>query len=126
MSDDETTATSQSTLARVVFGLGLALQAAEAFRDMETTISYAEHAGVPKPDVMAPFATGMMVAGGIGIALWRLPKLATGAAATFLVAVTPTMHDFWNAENRDEERLSFLTNAALLGGVLSYLRRAYD
>jgi len=83
-----------STIGRVLLGLGLALQASEDFRDMDDTIEYAESAGVPLPDVAAPFASGMMLVAGAGIALWRLPKLATGAAASFLAVVTLTMHDF--------------------------------
>ncbi|MCD2199391.1 DoxX family protein [Halobacterium sp. KA-4] len=118
---------SLSSLGRVALGLGLALQASEDFRDMDDTVEYAESAGVPMPDLMAPLASGMMVAAGLGIALWRLPRLATGAAATFLTVVTATMHDFWNADEDDAsgERLAFFGNLAMLGGVLVFLREAY-
>ena len=116
-----------SRLGRVALGLGLALQASEDFRDMDDTVEYAESAGVPMPDLLAPLASGTMVAAGLGIALWRLPKLATGAAATFLTVVTATMHDFWNADEDDAsgERLAFFGNLAMLGGVLVFLREAY-
>ena len=118
---------SLSRLGRVALGLGLALQASEDFRDMEDTVEYAESAGVPMPDLLAPLASGTMVAAGLGIALWRLPKLATGAAATFLTVVTATMHDFWNADEDDAsgERLAFFGNLAMLGGALVFLREAY-
>ncbi len=118
---------SLSTLGRVALGLGLALQASEDFRDMDDTVEYAESAGVPMPDLLAPLASGTMVVAGLGIALWRLPKLATGAAATFLTVVTATMHDFWNADEDDAsgERLAFFGNLAMLGGVLVFLREAY-
>ena len=119
---------SLSRLGRIALGLGLALQASEDFRDMEDTISYAESAGVPMPDLMAPFASGMMLVAGLGIAFWRLPKIATGAAASFLVVVTTQMHDFWNADEDDKggERLAFFGNLAMLGGVLVFLRKAFD
>ncbi|WP_435125556.1 DoxX family protein [Halobaculum sp. D14] len=119
---------SLSRLGRVALGLGLALQATEDFRDMDDTVSYAESAGVPMPDVLAPLASGTMVAAGVGIAVWRLPRLATGAAATFLAVVTATMHDFWNADEDDRggERLAFFGNLAMLGGVLVFLRRAFE
>ena len=116
-----------STIGRALLGLGLALQASEDFRDMDDTVEYAESAGVPLPDVAAPFASGMMLVAGAGIALWRLPKLATGAAASFLAVVTLTMHDFWNADpdDRGGERLAFFGNLAMFGAVLVFLREAF-
>ncbi|PAU82897.1 quinol oxidase [Halorubrum salipaludis] len=116
-----------SRLGRVLLGVGLAAQASEDFRDMDDTIEYAESAGVPAPDLAAPFASGMMVAAGLGIALWRLPRVATGAAVAFLTAVTATMHDFWNADEDDKsgERLAFFGNLAMLGGALVFLREAW-
>ena len=116
-----------SRLGRVLLGLGLALQASEDFRDMEDNVEYAESAGVPMPEVMAPFASGMMVGGGVGLALWRLPRLATGAVVTFLTVVTLTMHDFWNADEDDRsgERLAFFGNLAMIGGALVFLREAW-
>ncbi|MGQ3329548.1 DoxX family protein [Halorubrum sp. FL23] len=117
-----------SRLGRVLLGVGLAAQASEDFRDMDDTIEYAESAGVPAPDLAAPFASGMMVAAGVGIALWRLPRIATGAAVAFLTVVTATMHDFWNADEDDKsgERLAFFGNLAMLGGALVFLREAFN
>ncbi|MGQ4556338.1 DoxX family membrane protein [Halobellus sp. GM3] len=116
-----------SRLGRVLFGLGLALQASEDFRDMDDTVEYAESAGVPLPELAAPFASGMMVFAGVAIALWRLPRIATGAAVTFLAVVTPTMHDFWNAEegSGSGDRLAFFGNLAMLGAALVFLREAF-
>lgn len=116
-----------SRIGRLALGLGLALQASEDFRDMEDTVSYADSAGVPMPDLLAPLASGMMVVAGLGIALWRLPRLATGAAATFLATVTLTMHDFWNEDpdDRSGERLAFFGNLAMFGGVVIALREAF-
>jgi DoxX. len=128
---DDTDATNgrdvPSQVGRLLFGAGLALQASEDFRDMEDTIEYAESADVPLPDLAAPFASGMMLVGGLGVALWRLPRITTGAAVTFLAVVTPTMHDFWNAEegSKSGERLAFFGNMAMLGAALVFLREAY-
>jgi Predicted membrane protein len=124
---DEETTPSVGRLGRVLFGCGVALHALEDFRDMEDTIEYAESAGVPVPEVLAPFAAGMMLIGGLGTALWRFPRLSTGAVATFLAVVTPTMHDFWNADpdDRSGERLAFFSNLAMFGGAVAFLRAAY-
>ena len=135
--DDGTTADGEATadgrdapsrLGRVLLGVGLAAQASEDFREMDETIAYAESAGVPAPDLAAPFASGMMLVSGAGIAFWRLPRVTTGAAVTFLAVVTATMHDFWNAdeEDRSGERLAFFGNLAMLGGALVFLREAFN
>ncbi|MFB6252420.1 MAG: DoxX family protein [Halobellus sp.] len=116
-----------SRLGRVLLGLGLALQASEDFRDMEENIEYAESAGVPIPEIAAPFASGMMLVSGIGVALWRFPRISTGATITFLTVVTATMHDFWNADegSRGGERLAFFGNLTMIGGALVFLREAW-
>ncbi|UIO99780.1 DoxX family protein [Halobaculum sp. CBA1158] len=117
---------SPSRLGRLLFGLGVALQASEDFRDMDDTVEYAESAGVPMPELAAPFASGMMLVGGLGVALWRFPRVATGAVATFLAVVTPTMHDFWTEEgDASGERLAFFGNLAMFGAALAFLREAY-
>ncbi|MFB6205176.1 MAG: DoxX family protein [Haloglomus sp.] len=115
-------------IGRILFGLGMALQASEDFRDMEDTVEYAESAGVPMPELAAPFASGMMLVSGLGVALWKQPKVATGAVATFLAVVTPTMHDFWNADedSKEGERLAFWGNLAMFGGALVLLREAWQ
>lgn len=125
--DTETTTGHLYRLGRVLFGAGLAFQASEDFRDMDDTVEYARSEGVPVPELSAPFASGMMVFAGLGIALWRLPRLATGAAVAFLLTVTPTMHDFWNAEDGSKgDRLAFFGNLAMLGGAIAFLHRAYQ
>lgn len=113
-------------LGRLLFGLGLALQASEDFRDMDEAVEYAESEGVPLPDLAAPFGSGMMLVGGVCLALWRLPRLATGAVVTFLAVVTPTMHDFWNDEDGSGDRLAFWGNMAMLGAALAYLKQAWE
>ena len=128
MTDDTASEGSGFRLGRLVFGLGMALQASEDFRDMDDTIEYAESAGVPLPELMAPMASGMMLVSGLGVAFWRLPRIATGAVTTFLAVVTLTMHDFWNADpdDRDGERLAFFGNMAMFGAALAFLHEAYS
>ncbi|MBX0304859.1 DoxX family protein [Haloarcula salinisoli] len=127
MTDDSETDGTTFRLGRLVFGLGMALQASEDFRDMDDTVEYAESAGVPFPDRMAPLASGMMLVGGLGVAFWRLPRVATGAVTSFLAVVTLTMHDFWNADpdDRDGERLAFFGNLAMFGAAVAFLHEAW-
>jgi putative oxidoreductase len=127
VSDEVDASNTPWLVGRLLVGLGLALQATEDFRDMEGTIEYAESAGVPEPDVLAPLASVSMFLGGLGVAFWRLPRLSTAAVTGFLAVVTPTMHDFWNADedSKEGERLAFFGNLTMFGAALVFLREAY-
>lgn len=115
-----------SLLGRLLFGGMLAAAAINSFRGMEGQIAYAESKDIKYAEYVVPFTSGMLAFGSIGIALWRFPKLATGAVVTFFAGVTPTMHDFWNApEEQEQNELNhFIKNGAMLGAALTYLRRA--
>ncbi|WP_440007514.1 DoxX family protein [Halomicrococcus sp. SG-WS-1] len=116
-------------LARVLFGGVLAFTALDNFRDLDEMIAYAKGKDAPMPERTVPAISGTLLFGGGGIALWKLPTLAAGAVATFLVSTTPFMHDFWNVEDdqqREQQMTHFLKNAALLGGALAFMRVARD
>ena len=115
-------------MARLLFGAVLVTTGLNHFQQTEGLVQYADAKGIPNAETMVPLSGGLLVFSGLGIALWRLPKVAAGAAATFLVAATPTMHDFWNAdeENKQSETNAFLKNVAMLGGAFAFLVRAND
>lgn len=115
-----------SLLGRLLFGGMLAAAAINSFRGIEGQIAYAESKDVKHAEYVVPFTSGMLAFGSIGIALWRFPRLATGAVVTFFAGVTPTMHDFWNApeEQKQNELNHFIKNGAMLGAALAFLRRA--
>lgn len=115
-----------SLLGRLLFGGMLAVAAINGFRGMEGQIAYAESKDVRYANYLVPLSNGMLAFGSVGIALWRFPKLATGAVATFFAAVTPMMHDFWNASGQEKqnELNHFIKNGAMLGASLAFLRRA--
>lgn len=113
-------------LGRLLFGGILAVAAINSFRDLEGQIAYAESKNVKYAHYLVTFSSGMLAFGSIEVALWRLPKLATGAVVTFFAAVTPTMHDFWivSGQERQNEPNHFIKNGATLGAALAFLRRA--
>lgn len=111
-------------LARVLYGGVLATMALDNFCHLHQRIGYAQSKGAPSPDRSVPFISGSLLFGSLGILVWRLPRLASGAVATFLIAVTPVMHDFWTIDDPDQrrqQRTQFLKNTALLGGALAFL-----
>lgn len=115
-------------MARFLFGAVLVFTGLNHFQQLEGYVQYAGAKGIPEPDTMVPLSGGLLVFSGLGIAFWKLPKLAAGAAATFLVVATPTMHDFWNVdeEQKQTEMNAFLKNIAMLGGAFAFLVRAND
>lgn len=115
-----------SLVGRLLFGAGLAVLALLNLNDLDGRIAYADAKGVPFAEKAVPAASGLLLGGGLGITLWKRPKLAAASVAAFFVGVTPTMHDFWavDEEARGDELTSFLQNLALLGAALAFLKRA--
>jgi uncharacterized membrane protein YphA (DoxX/SURF4 family) len=117
-----------SLLGRLLYGAVLIFTGMNHFKGGEEMAQYAEAKGVPTADVAVPLSGGMLVFGGLGIVLWRLPRLATSAVVAFLVGSTPVMHDFWavDEEQKQSEMNNFLKNTALLGAALAFLSRANE
>nr|WP_280178854.1 DoxX family protein [Halorussus halobius] len=113
----------------MLYGGVLAFMATDNLRNSEQMVGYAESEGAPMAETTVPAISGTLLFGGLGVALWKLPRLAAGAAATFFVSITPVMHDFWaidDAEEAQQQQIHFLKNAALLGAALAFLRVADD
>lgn len=122
----EESRTARSTpfrLARLAYGGVLAFMALNDLRNREERIAYAEAKDAPAPAVTVPAVHSALLGGSLGIALWRLPRLASMALVSFFACVTPVMHDFWarEGEERTQEQLHFLKNTALLGAALAFL-----
>ncbi|MEI2779164.1 MAG: DoxX family protein [Tetrasphaera sp.] len=78
--------------------------------------------GLPDDTELMVRANGatMVAAGGL-LAAGRFPRLASLALATSLVPTTAAGHAFWNETDpsaRSRERVQFLKNVGLLGGLL--------
>jgi uncharacterized membrane protein YphA (DoxX/SURF4 family) len=115
-----------SLLGRSLYGGVLAYMALDGFKNNDKRVAVAEEKGVPMPDVLVPFVTGMLFAANLGIVLWRLPRAAAGALVVFFVGTTPAIHDFWTMEGKERQgnKINFLKNLALLVGALVSLDAA--
>ena len=79
---------------------------------------------LPLPDdteQLVKVNAGVQVGAGILLGLGRFPRLAAAALAGSLVPTTAAGHRFWDEEDpatRAQQRLHFLKNVGLLGGLL--------
>ena len=110
-------------LGRVLFGAVLAFMGLNHFMQTESMAGYADAKGVPAAGLLVPVTGGMLLLGGLGIALGAYPVLSAGAIAVFMVVSSPVMHDFWAApeEQQQTEMTQFLKNLVMLGGALAFL-----
>ncbi|WP_066412681.1 DoxX family protein [Halorubrum aethiopicum] len=117
-----------SLLGRSLYGGVLAYMAVDGFRNNDKRVAIAEEKGVPVPDLLVPFVTGMLFVANLGILLWRLPRAAAGALVVFFLGTTPAIHDFWNMEGKERQgnKINFLKNLALLGAAFVFLDAASD
>ena len=115
-----------SLLGRSLYGGVLAYMAVDGFKNNDKRVAVAEEKGVPMPDVLVPFVTGMLLVANLGIVLWRLPRAAAGALVVFFLGTTPAIHDFWTMEGKERQgnKINFLKNLALLGGAIVFLDAA--
>ncbi|WP_308444677.1 DoxX family protein [Halomicrobium urmianum] len=114
-------------IARLLFGSVLAFTAIDNLRNLEGRIQYAGSKGAPRPEQTVPAMSASLLLGAVGVVLWRLPTLALAAVVSFLLSVTPVMHDFWTIDDpqeRQQEQIQFLKNTALLGAAFAFLRIA--
>lgn len=104
-------------LGRVLFGAVVALLGLNHFLNVDQMAGDAEAKGIPAGRLSVVFSGGMLVFGGLGIALGVYPAVAAGAVALFLLVSTPTIHDF-RAVPEDQQQsgmTDFLKNVTISG-----------
>jgi uncharacterized membrane protein YphA (DoxX/SURF4 family) len=117
-----------SRLGRLLYGGILAYMALDGFKHNEKRVEVAAESGVPVPEVLVPFVTGMLFVANLGIVLWKYPLASAGALVVFFVATTPVIHDFWTMEGQERQgnKINFLKNCALLGCSILLLEAAAE
>ena len=117
-----------SAIGRALYGGILAYMAVDGFKNNEKRVAVAEEKGVPMPDVLVPFVTGMLFVANLGVVLWKFPRASAGALIVFFLGTTPSIHDFWTMEGkaRHDNKINFLKNVALLGGAVMLLDAAAE
>ena len=117
-----------SAIGRALYGGILAYMAVDGFKNNEKRVSVAEEKGVPMPDVLVPFVTGMLFVANLGVVFWKFPRASAGALIVFFLGTTPSIYNFWTMEGKERHgnKINFLKNVALLGGAVMLLDAAAD
>lgn len=116
-------------VARVAFGAKFAKDGYENLTDLDSVIGYADAMDIPHPELLVPAASGLLLVGGLLLALGLAPLLGVVAIATFLLGVTPGIHDFWNREDEEERQTeleAFTRNATFLAGAVAFAAAVRD
>lgn len=123
-----TESTPPSTLGRFLYGGILAYMAVDGFQNNEKRVEIARASGVPIPEVMVPFATALLLVANVGILLWRYPRASIYGLILFFLGTTPVIHNFWTMDGKERQnnKINFLKNIALLGGAITLLGEARD
>ena len=110
-------------LGRVLFALVVGYLALGNLLDLETSVGYARHKGVPLARVTVPLGSVGLTAGALGVLAGVYPAVGALAVVGFLLPITALMHDFWTMEGQDRqnERIHFLKNVGLVGAALSFV-----
>lgn len=111
-------------LGRLVFGGFFLYNGIHHFQERKMLAKYASAKNVPVPEAAVTGAGALLVAGGVSILLGIKPKWGALAILAFLAGVSPTMHDFWKAEDpnqRQNDQINFMKNLAMAGAALALL-----
>ena len=117
-----------SALGRSLYSGILLYMAIDGFDNNEKRVEISRSKGVPAPEILVPAVTGMLLVANVGILLWKYPRASAAAIICFFLGTTPVIHDFWTMEGkeRQENKVNFLKNVALLGAAIILLREAQD
>lgn len=111
-------------LGRLAFGGFFLYNGINHLKNRKALAQYAGAKKVPMPEAGVVASGIALIVGGSSILLGIKPKYGALAIIGFLATVSPTIHDFWRAEDptqRQNDMIHFAKNMALLGGALTLL-----
>jgi putative oxidoreductase len=110
-------------LSRVLFAFVIGYLALGNLLDLESSVGYAKHKGLPLASISVPLGSLGLIAGALAILTGVYPTVGALAVIVLLAPITLVMHDFWALEGQDRqnEQIHFLKNVGLFGGALVFL-----
>lgn len=107
-------------LGRGIFGGYFLYNGVNHFLNRKMMTDYARSKGTPAAAVAVPATGAMLVLGGLSVLTGIRPKAGASMISTFLLGVSPQMHDFWRIEDQQQrmaEFVNFAKNMALVGAT---------
>ena len=92
------------------------------FQETDMIAGYAKSKGLPMPKQAVLASGAALLVGGASLITGIKPKYGIAAAVGFLAAVSPSIHDFWNAQDPQQkmnDQINFMKNMALAGATLA-------
>lgn len=112
--------TAMLAMGRAIFGGYFLYNGINHFVNREMLTEYARSKQVPAPDAAVPGSGALLVLGGLSVLTGVQPKIGASLITTFLLGVSPQMHDFWRIDDqqqRMQEMVNFTKNMALVGAA---------
>jgi len=108
-------------IGRIIFAGYFLYSGVNHFMRLGSMSDYAKMKGVPLPSVAIAFTGLLLLLGGLSILLGLYPFVGSILLVVFLIPVSFMMHNFWKIQDpqmKMGEKVNFIKNMALLGGVL--------
>jgi uncharacterized membrane protein YphA (DoxX/SURF4 family) len=108
-------------LARPLLGAAFISSGIEALQGIDRRANRAESYGASQPVTVSRTLAGTQIAGGVLLAINRMPRLSALVLALTVVPEAITGHDFWtekDADTKQSQRALFARDLGLLGGLL--------
>ena len=105
---------------RALFGGFFLYNGIQHFVTRRAQADYARSKRVPLADLAVLGSGALILVGGLSLLTGVRPRFGASLIATFLLGVSPKMHNFWAVEDehqRTDELINFTKNMALLGGA---------
>lgn len=109
------------SLARPMMAAMFVTGGIDALRHPQARAGAVEEAGLDNATQLVRVNAGAMLAGGLGLATGRLPRLSALVLAGTLVPTTFVGHPFWSEKDkaaRKQQQIHFFKNLGMLGGLL--------
>jgi putative oxidoreductase len=107
-------------IARILLGVMFVIAGFGKFADLGGTGGYIASKGLPLSSLLAPATAVLELAAGLALIVGYKARWAALALAAFTLLASLLFHNFWAmpAEQQMIQRLMFLKNLAVVGGLL--------